>query len=463
MEKDKLPEWLKGQATRFELTPSQGSFDVMMRRREVQRKQRRLFMWIGMAAVMSAVMGAGIWFATSSSVLTPEAEQMTHATIVTPHAQSDKYTEANEKESQITQPEPVRESPVVSDIPAPVVSTKTLPVQTDPAVRAVHPASQSTLQKEIQHKEPSATYTATPSYKTAPAITTAPEVTPMPKDGIAAVVQSDSVSINMLQDSTLTQVPKDSAMQTASVPPAETGVVKPADKESYWAIAGVFTPQLMNSVYNANSDATLSWMKKYLENREQNDKALYSFNAGIKVERVLSKHWSVSAGLLYSMVKFEEIKLLNTVVTDTSKFVSLAEADKAKKVVQVDQTRFDISFSSLEVPMQVGYRLQRKKMYYQLTAGMSYAYLFQTRSLVFDQKDSLNVHETDDAGNNRLTRHSLLVLGGINVGYEFSKRLSCYAGPVYRYSLNSIYSKDYIIRQQPYYLGLEMGIKYYFR
>jgi hypothetical protein len=250
----------------------------------------------------------------------------------------------------------------------------------------------------------------------------------------------------------------------ASAPDSAIAADRPAgavNKGPVWSISALFTPQLFNSVYNANSSANLSWMKQYLENRQQNDRALYSYNTGLKLERKVSDHFSVSAGVLYSTVKFEEIRKVSTVIIKPNERVGMAASGEDTSV-EVTRNSFDISFHSMEVPVQVNYTLRKKNIYYQATVGASYSYLFKTRSLVFDETDSLNVRETNDSKNNRLQQHSLMLLGGIHVGVQLSKHLSLYAGPVFRYSVNSLYSKDYIIRQQPYFVGAETGIKYSF-
>lgn len=455
MENDTLPEWLKEHAKQFEITPSEGSFAVMMRKREQQRKQRKLWGWMSFTAAATITMGVGLWLFSNQqeSVRTSlqTLQQHTHQPQIRRQT-----TEAQDQYSSDAIPEKTD-----------AVHSDEIPRQQPVGKRSTGQINMSARQQGAS-REPVSDIAQTPMLKIDESgVNTNPiEHTQLISNVSAAIQanQADSIIVAHPQDSLVLQVLADSLIQSSvDSSSQQVSLVPKADKQSYWSIAGVFTPQLMNSVYNVNSDATLSWMQKYLRNREQNDKAQYSFNAGIRVEKTFNKHWSVSTGVLYSMVKFEEIKLVNAVVIDTAVVENLAQAAKTSRVVEVTQNRFDISFSSLEVPLQAAYRLQYQKMYYQVTAGMSYAYLFRTTSLVFDQQDSLNVQETNDAGNSRLNQHSLLLLGGINVGYEFSKRWSCYAGPVYRYSLNSLYSKDYIIRQQPYYLGVELGVKYSFR
>lgn len=467
MEKDKLPEWLKGQAKQFELTPQQGSFDVLMHKRQQQRKQRKLFVWLSMSAVVAMVMSIGIWFATNRTE--PVAIAQKQSTEIIP-LKKDGSTinnvgkEDTEKgkripDNQTSDTYPAKTVPAIAnDVPVSTTNTSSSPKTIAVKQRKSSTSKPPVSTRETPQKEQGVTTGITQ-----------PIVNPMQANIVAPSTPSgnpDSIPVKaLLTDSMPTAAAGDSSKQNPGDPSMEVLSVKPAAKQSYWSIIGVFTPQLINGVYNTNSYASLSWMKKYIENREQNDEAQYSFNAGLKVERTFGKHWSVSTGLFYSMVKFEEIKLLDPVPPEPPSIQGLAAGENTtKRAVAANQNSLDISFSSLEIPLQVGYRLSHKNWYYQVTAGVSYAYLFNTRSLIFDEKDSLlTVQETNDAGNGRLTQHSVILLGGTNIGYFFSKRWSCYAGPVFRYSIQPVYNKDYFVGPQPYYLGLELGIKYSFR
>lgn len=446
MEKDKLPEWLKGQAQQFELTPQHGLFDVMMRKREQQRKQRYRMVWLTRAALIAIVMSISIWYANQRSEHVDTAQRATQlqkrsnsalsSTNIRKLTSSDKI----KKKEHTILPETINKKIEKGNFKE---HTNIDVMQAETEVLAVAPINNELVSET----------------KILPVAETGNTVALSER-----VMNKDSAALPVLVDTSQSIAKKDTIYPIVTDDSTPTVYAVPPKKQSYWSIMGIFTPQLMHSIYNANSDASLSWMKKYIENREQNDKALYSFNAGIKVAKHIGPHWSLSGGVFYAKVQFEEIRIVNTIIPDSNgnEFGNLAAADKENRITQVNQNSFDISFTSLEFPLQVSYQFQRNKMHCQLSAGVAYSYLFQTRSLVFNPSDSLNVQETDDADNNRLNQHSLLLMGGVNIGYQLSKQWSLFAGPVYRYSLHSIYSKDYIIRQQPYYLGIEFGVKYSF-
>lgn len=445
MEKDNLPEWLKVRAQEFKLNPPEGGFTVLMRKREQQRKQRKLFLWVGVSSA-AAIMATSLWLIGSFYSIP-----------------SDRSTVAESRTLELTKEVSSLDRTHTSHASARHPENQTSSghrESSDKVAVVAYPKAKTTFAIRMNTKMPT-DYSPINTDESAGVIPS-PSPNRMEQTSTMAIIVTDSTALEQPIDSLSRKQPADSSIISAT---KEVNVSPELVRNSYWSVSAVFTPQLMNSVYNTNSDATLSWMKKYIENREQNDKALYSFNTGIKVAGHFGNHWSMSGGVLFSKVQFEEIRIVNTIIPDSTgnEFGNLTAADKNNRITQVDQNSFDISFTSLEFPVQVAYQLQRNKMYCQLSAGVAYSYLFRTRSLVFDPSDSLNVQETDDAGNKRLNQHSLLLMGGVTIGYQIANKWSLFAGPVYRHSLHSIYSQDYIIRQQPYYLGIEFGVKYSFR
>lgn len=252
------------------------------------------------------------------------------------------------------------------------------------------------------------------------------------------------------------------------IPPPPIHNAAPVSHPDRWSIAAYFTPQLVSSVYSANSDANLSWFKQYYDNKRINDQARFSYNAGMRAERTLSRHVVAGAGLNVSVTRFQELEIMKQAVV-TEKFDTLYMPNSMtvtksinSRVKEYDRNRFDISFTSLELPVTIGYRVSHQRLSCQLNAGVSYSYLLATRSLVFVPSDTLNARETNDAGNARLQRHQVMLLAGMNIGIDITKRWTLYTGPVFRYSMTSLYSKDYVLRQNPYYLGLETGLKFSF-
>lgn len=509
MQKDDFNDILKQHASGFELKPASASFDKVMQRRGALRGRKRVLLWSMAASIVAAGILLFVFVpdrslhqqemavmkpAESTPEMTAGKQEMAASPGKNKEFIGDHRAETPVESNKVASKHVAQDD--VAPIPAPENKAKVqnaqstlAPIKTSKAVtkqRSKTVSEKETVVAAERERQYSSGNLNSSEAGSAVAVRDKTGTTALPDRSIHNAEAKNTIDIassSLTSQTTNTFQPDSFNKATAEVKPpvvdslkqqvaanAPDSVVPPLPSimasSQHWHVTALFTPQLFNSVYNANSEATLSWMKQYLKNREQNDKALYSYNVGLKVERELGNGLSVSVGALYSIVKFEEIRLVNQVVIDSVSMVNnggnpmtLAEADRYQLIREQNRNSFDISFSSLEVPVQVYYTYTYKKMFYQATVGMAYSYLFKTRSLVFDASDSLNVQETDDAKNDRLRQHNLLLMAGANVGYRMNKRWSCYMGPVFRYSLNSIYSKDYIIRQQPYYLGLETGIR----
>jgi hypothetical protein len=467
MRKDNFQQWLSAKSKQFELAPAEGLFDVTMRKRKNERRQRKLSIGMRIASLALLITCSVLWLILSEQSL-PQATPSRVLSSVQP-----KPLNLAKNKSDLFSKKPKL---LIGKTQIPTAQTKLLQLTQQELVTTLLKPNfsknyrsknneisiQNNLFNNVMWVNEDRKDTAINKGKI--------EVLDL-ESKVKLILESNRQSKDSFEEIKQEHVSFDTANSPLSLTLlAQTDSnILPKVKQQKWGVMAVFTPQVVSSVYNANSDATLSWMKKYISNKEQQDKAQYSWNFGAKIFYHLNQHWLINTGILYSKIQFEEIKLVNKLRKDTSSvfptgqdpYGNLEFADQQNLVVEVAQNSFDISFSSLEIPLQLTFQTKHKKMLYQISAGASYSYLIATRSLVFNLNDSLNVQETNDASNSRLTRHSLLILAGGAVGYQINSNLSAFAGPVFRYSLNSIYSKDYIIKQRPYYLGMEFGLKYF--
>ncbi len=506
MQENEFKGILKKHADRFVLEPKQDSFAAITRKRK-GAKRKRAFLFYLSAAVLLIVAGFG-WMQTlkmedtalaantnepASVPASADVQQIDTLKDLPVDGKKEKAISENLKEGSVSS-EKSDDSKLTNNIPQVTVLEK--PKQKEPTsqrdlkpagipskdkmkeVKAYSSAQTSVLPKPDKKQEslmkPGAEQkveTTTPLMSTdVPVITGEPPVKdvannqPVQQSRISEKYNASEAAANKhsgsdSSSSALTTLVKLDSL--VSVPPANEPKKKTIEHK--WAVQVFFTPQLFNSVYSANSDADLSWMKDYLSNKEENDKARYSFYTGVMMERFISEKFSVSAGVAYQMIKFEEIKVVNTVPpVETLKLNTMAMLDEQGLIKQVDRNRFDISFSSLEFPLQFSYMLPLKKWGIKFSAGASYSYLFNTRSLVFDKEDSLNVAEINDASNERLQQHNIFVSGGVSCLYRLTNRWEIGAGPVYRQAVYSLYSDDYVIRQKPYFIGMDAIIRYRF-
>jgi hypothetical protein len=277
----------------------------------------------------------------------------------------------------------------------------------------------------------------------------------------AGITENDSTKKSQVNDPVK---PADDAIaQTARVDSALQGPFQTEEElRERWHVSVMGTGQFFNSAYSANSSADLAWYKEYYEHRKTSDKARFSYNAGMKLEYTPWKHFGFGAGLMYSVIQFQELQFVKD--PEPRKVTTSGWGTSADKLAAdpIDRNRFDISFASLEVPLTVNYNAGNKRFGWQVSTGITYSYLVRAQSLIFEPGDSSTVTETNDAGNSRLQQHRFSFIAGSYGIVKFSRHFGIYLGPVYRYSFGSLYNEDYVIRQKPWFIGAETGLKFSF-
>lgn len=491
MQEDQFKHILKEHAAQFELNVEPGLFDRMMRERSAGAKKRRMLLFrIITLLTIPAVAGAVLFMRPSAPTTTtiaipqiesrPELITVTRTTSNTGSAANIPQHAGDTNEASLPKSTSSKGNQTLQTAyighREPKEEQKSRQVTNPPGTvaKTIYRNKRSKTERNIVVNTAN-TPTAAAAEATANSVSVISEPVPsvpLPQTTTpASVIISSPVNTNTdtpepAETSTHektngTHLKADSAQNTLAAPST-----KVADKTGkLWSISGMFTAQILNSAYSANSNANLSWFNEYYTNRISNDKARFCYNAGIKLERRISGHFGIGTGLIYSVIEFQELQVIKGQPPAPAYPDSIPTLEATKKTSagpSIDKNRYDISFTSLEMPLMISYVLDKKKTQWQLSAGVSYNYLLGTRSLVFNETDTMNVMETNDADNGRLQRHRFVFVGAAYVTYKLTPALGIYVGPTYRYSLSSLYHPDYVIRQNPYFIGLEGGIKFSF-
>lgn len=476
MQQSEFNNQLKAHAERFAIEPNDASFEQIMARRKKGKSHKRMI-WYAAAASIIGVLTISL-FQLNTTI---KPNQVAEANL--PQTQAESNTIGQ------TSPQPVKPENnsrnEVKQIPG-------KPNQSVPSINEQAPVETAVASNNKDSRVKQAPLTArtkqvinkTHSTQTQDTETTLPTSVNQNTTALFATQQEKNTLMADVKESvqnngtpipnsvmaspdssneTLAQtlIQKDTSNQSVKV--IEKGQGAATTLTQKWILSAVFTPQLFNSLYSANSEADLAWMKNYLNNKKENDKARYSFYTGLMLERFVTSRISVGVGVFYQQIQFEEIQVVNAPPPEEQlKVNSLSELYQVGAVKEIDRNRFDISFKQIEFPLQMAYTLPIGKSGIRMASGIAYSYLFNTRSLVFDKVDSLNVKEVDDANNDRLEQHNWVVSGSIHYVRKFHKHWGIAVGPVYRQALQSLYSEDYVIRQKPYLFGLDMRVQYSF-
>jgi hypothetical protein len=255
-------------------------------------------------------------------------------------------------------------------------------------------------------------------------------------------------------------------------------------QENRWSIGAMASPTYY-SRFNSGNDE----LSKQLMESEQ---AVMSYTGGLAFSYKISKRFSIQSGIYYSSLgqkvdginsfqgfkpydnskgdyNFEVLTTSGTVQTsnpdvflnsDASNRIITAYTsdifDPKKASLQYLSSSLTQSFSYLELPVILRYKIVDKTIGINLIGGLSYNLL--VHNAVYTTIDGNKYTIGDTKGLNPLTLSSSL---GMGMEYNFSEKLSLNLEPTFRYYLNpfSVTTGTFI---HPYSFGIFSGVSYKF-
>jgi hypothetical protein len=259
----------------------------------------------------------------------------------------------------------------------------------------------------------------------------------------------------------------------------------PADKlMDRWSIAAMASP----TYYSQFSSGNDAFSKELMESEQP----LVSYSGGVAFSYKISKRFSIQSGLYYSSLgqKLEGINSFggfkqfdntkgdnNFEVPTTTGTIQASNPDvflnsnasnrvvtpftsnvfdPNKASLQYINSSLTQSFSYLELPVIVRYKIVDKTIGINLIGGLSYNLL--VHNSVYTTIDGGKYPVGDTKGLNPLALSSSL---GMGMEYNFSEKLSLNLEPTFRYYLNpfSVTTGSFI---HPYSFGIFSGVSYKF-
>ena len=258
----------------------------------------------------------------------------------------------------------------------------------------------------------------------------------------------------------------------------------PAKIPERWSIAAMASPTYYSSLGSGNSDT------KQLMATEQ---PVVSYSGGFAVSYKLNKRLSIQTGLYYSSLgqqiddvsSFSGFKQFNNakgghsfevLTTNGAVYINNPDVfligtgstdriltaynndvfDPKKASLQYINNTIIQSFSYLELPVVLRYKLIDKAVDLNLIGGLSYGQLVNNSVYARSEGNKIALASTD--GLNHYTISSSI---GMGMEYNISNKFSLNLEPTFRYYLNP-FNEGFGVKQHPYSIGLFSGISYKF-
>ena len=226
-----------------------------------------------------------------------------------------------------------------------------------------------------------------------------------------------------------------------------------------WFVSAYFNGFATGSRFTDNPLDTVTVKSgEYVQYRSYIDKPRFGFTAGGSVG--------------YSPIKYLSIELGFQYTEFTSLEKPLGYPDNNDPNIPKDPYPFYLSsysegqvfasnFQMLQIPLLFTFNWNWNKSFIHVTTGpvLSYTSLFkgyevtnQLKSLVIAPSYSSEFVENWGIG----------IQSKLLYSYQILPNFSLYAGPTFQYRFNSVFNNAYIIRQNPYFIGLETGLRVHF-
>lgn len=269
---------------------------------------------------------------------------------------------------------------------------------------------------------------------------------------------------------------------------------QPREKSHRWAIGGQMAPLY---TYRAITDINGQGLSKAM--MDQSEKAVFAYASGIKVDYEASSRLTLQTGIYYMRMgqEIENVSTLTPLKSAAIPLNSFADAQimernqspaytnstgtivasspdlyangtptvdgawyapgnlAAKPAGSPNSKDIEQSFEFIEVPFLAKYKLINRKINLHLLGGLS-THMLVNNKIKLMSDNSTNYGSTSDV---ETMNYSSSV--GFGVVYKMRKNLLFSVEPTFKYYLNSFNSND-IVKLHPYAFGLYSGISFKF-
>ena len=214
---------------------------------------------------------------------------------------------------------------------------------------------------------------------------------------------------------------------------------------------GVTKSNYENNVYVMGSSGTSPLFSSYTSSRQATDKFLFTYSAGLQFRYNPFRFLAVETGVGFTRVESYQI-----VTNGGSPFTGLYTLATFSSGAQEYRNIYDY----ITIPIKVYYQKKWSWIGTEAGAGISFDVPVHTQSYVVNDSSGLSFYH-DKLNGSRLNQFGI----GVSVQAHavfYVKNFSFFAGPIFKYRLNSMFDKNYAIRQYNYFIGAEIGIRYNF-
>ncbi len=202
----------------------------------------------------------------------------------------------------------------------------------------------------------------------------------------------------------------------------------------------------------------------YTNARQLTDKFLFSYSAGIQFRYSPVKWLAIETGIGFT--HYESNQLLSNAGFSWTTSGNNNDPDTALTLSSVDPQsafgpyEYQNVYDYISIPIKVYYQKKWNWTGIEAGGGIIFDLPVNTHSYVADENSNMSYlrHEVKTS---RLNVFGIQASANIHLVFHI-KKFGLFAGPTFKYRMNSMFDKNYITRQHNYFIGGEMGLRYHF-
>jgi hypothetical protein len=441
---------IKNKADSFEMQPAPGSFDLIMDALQKKKKRRFIFwLWI---LIPGVVVGCGLLLinpfqrSTPFQYLTSGSETLTWSIKITPgnhpllsvsmadfSTQQKQYAQVNQNQPHIHSTLPSKRVQRTQHEP----NNFTLHTQTKTKLEGGHTSNNTQVDKTMGNNQ-------------------SEELT---ERVLPARIQESPLNINAAHTSFIpfTHQPRMFTLQPLMLPQHHPYLVR--SNHSRWSIGAYAEAGVSKNIFANNADSAGVY---YTTVRTNTDKFLFSYSAGLQVRYAPVKFLAIETGIGFTHYTANQIisdagfNAGSATIEDSFLPDTVATIFTASAVSKEYHNVYDY----ISIPLKVYYQKKWKWTGVEAGAGVIFDIPVHTSSYAADDSSGLSFLRTD-VPSSRLNLFGIQASVNMHMVFHANK-FSFFAGPVFKYRMNSMFDKNYIVEQRSYFIGGEFGARYNF-
>jgi len=454
----KFEKNIKSKANAFEMSPIPGSFDKVMEALE-KKKKKRFILWLWIVIPGLLIAGGGIWMLNMDADGFVKSNTVAHnnTTVNYKNTEELEAKKQNKKETYnttgSTKNDGLNEKEILNKKP-----TQNNTLQTKKQ-KSTYTNKTFTNKKQLSNATINSLHTNT-NNNVDNNISLVPQHTP--QNNVILVPQRNKELFVLGNQSTFNKLPwlnnslrtnPDFTFKSIKYPPIVFSQNQHRFSLGIYSDLGVSKSIIIDNKNDSNSST-------YTQARNQNDIFLFSYSAGLQFRYSPIKNLAIEAGIGFTHYTSNQVVMDANISMSSTDLENYPDTAITLFNTNTISKNYSNVYEYISIPIKLYYQNKWKWIGVEAGGGVIFDIPVHTKSYVANENNGYSYYEST-IDNSRLNKFGVQVSANANVVFHF-KKIGIFAGPTFKYRVNSMFDDNYIIKQHNYFIGGTIGVRYNF-